>query len=1194
MCKGKDCSTCDNCQTQSFTIDGDGIIGPESRAIYTNQHGGKGSGSKQEVYNGVQTYSGIWLNFKLSKVRQNVYRYTMEFWRYRRSSDSWMIYNNHGQRLKLWINGALKVNDVITFGRSGSAYCLNSSGGNKWTKSGEVTITSRTTFTYKTFCTLCESSGHANEGEKWNFSWGSAYAEYEVPVITPVAPTLSITSTAGRHYTKHLSVGGGRNYTVIPAFHCDKAPGSNSKNTVKYTRSGGSNCSKVELHIQYKRDNDGKGWIYCSGYPKTYGSATTIERQVYTTDSSSNYNTGDRYGNGNVYFCAWTVGISSTGHKHTGTYHYYVINDNPIIGPGDFGASLLSNDSVRLALGGLADTLNNGTRYSYVRAQRYDNTTGQYSSVFLPPTYSLTNSTHVDYTFDSLGVTPGNQVKFFVTPGDNQEWNEAYGNGAVTGWVRRPAIPGKPTLSFSASNNLKISRSTPFGQMDVYAGRNINSGKPGGESRNTFTLTASRPSWTNSSVIYVEHYEGSSWVVKNSYTASSVNYTVNVDADKSTNNYNGGHRHPTGYWRARCKSVSVTGHETYSDYKYWCVNDLPVVTRCDLTVANNSATLNYAISDNFADYKYLYVIALIRKGGKTTEVIPTRYSIKGQTSVSYTLAELGATHGSYLSFKVHAGDDMEWNGIQQFMTKEVLINTPPTMVGTVDTSARQYNDHFEKNITVSWQKAVDADNNPLTYNVWRKTKTASGTISAAQKIATTAGLTYNDSVSISRGDYVCYEINCNDGIEDSTNTISSPWIRRTPLPNAPNNIVVIGHNQGEYFESISNISWDIALQGSGANSYSYEIGLYEKVGSIATKRQTVTSIHNNCNIDFSLIARGSKWYVEVYSIDSFGNKSASPTKSKEYFKNNAPGRPPFLRSVGNSGKVNKVIDLQWGASQDEFENNIKYVLQISKNRNSYETIADNLSVLSHSYNVSNLAQGTTLGFRVKAIDGLGVSSEWTEMEMNHQITINYIPPAPIVRLPLANKTIYSKNPRICLEIPRDRDDDALTLYVSGPGFTYSSSSNPSLFNKRTYKAGSANDKATFIFNGAIGATTLKFWLHDGIDKSQEVSFVVNVDPVNEHVNKGEKISAEQINRMVEKMNKNIEAYGVSKKAAGVKAESIITAKIFNDLATGAFSVTDHINRTYNSSNSSTRKYFNAGALILDESIMSMIDNMENL
>lgn len=1053
---------------------------------------------------------------------------------------------------KLWIEGYTFSGSALT----GSNITINGAKSSFSKKMPSGSSSTKQWYLLHTYTKYVAYTGSKTINVSGYWLWRGSYGGVNVTDLTvsgsftldtnqiiPGKPGFSV-STNGSSTTVYLEpeAGQGRNYTVYGGRHGGGQPGSNGTTSLTMTASKGSNATSTKIWLQYKRY--GVGWTNASGYPKTVGSAV---RGFYegSPTAANNYNSGDRHGNGDVYWCAWAESISSTGHATRGDYHYFVYNDcaypsgSASVSVGDSGVTL------HLPTANIGKS-NNSNKYHYVM---YQINNGNWIVAG-----TLTNQTSGYYSYSGLGAGGGSTVRFAVAVGDQLEWNDHVWIYSNTFTV--PKIPAKPTISLSSSNP-NTGSINDGGLWTVYSGWNVRS--PGECSPNTFYIRTGNNSGHSCSIL-IERHTSSGWSSGHTWYTNSVDHTFNVNDAHSGNNYNSSDRYPNSRWRISCKSTSSTGHEATSDHMYFVLNGVPVITAASLSVDINYAYVNWSLSDNaIGSRKYGYLIANIQRNGVvSSKVIGSHEALSAKLSLS----DIGIRSGDLLSFSVRAGDDYEWNEKQVVLTNQVLINSPPVLSGSVSSNAGEHNNFYGDNLTLRWQAATDVNGDRITYRI-RIKKNKDG---EWVNLSTTESNEFTFSTSnIPKGMFTMFSVMAFDPHGGESSTIYSDWLKKSEDPPSATGITIVKDSYHDNIvENITKIKWNQVTQSNGRPASYYTVTTYSETGNNTFTEKTVNVSNTEIMGDnsFSTTLRGKSYKFSVIAVDSFGYRSQI-AYSETIKRNDVPGAPPNFRCSEQSNEIKNTISMIWNRSIDEDADSITYSLEFAKDGGVYVEIATGLRNTSYTHDIAGLKPGTRLAFRIRAKDRLGIYSQYSYMDRNGSISINHPPEKCTMDFP--NRSIYASNPRICLTIGNDKNNHMMTLHIKYQGVEYSSnnSEHRRFFNKREYSSG---DKASFMLTGKVfnvGNHEFEIRTKDHLDYSESIKFVYNRIPVNINeisAHEDKIITADDINRVANALELTVNAYTASSSRATSNAP--VTAAEFKAMQNKIYSTQKRLNDTY--------------------------------
>lgn len=1003
-------------------------------------------------------------------------------------------------------------------------------------------------------------SGIYNQGSRYTYfnvhggNYNSAHAAKLLinynPAIIPGKPSLSLSNNAlmiGSHWLVP-EANNGRNYKVMAGTKNIGKPGSgNIDADISLTANKGSNTVSTQIYLDFKRY--GQSWTAAAGFPKT---ADSISRNFNTgkANSDNNYNSGDRYGNGKVYWSAWVVAKSSTGHTTKSDYNYFVYNDCPYPSGGLSCSTTASGVKFNL------NTVNpgistEGKKYHYVM---YQVDGGAWKT---PGTYNLLNHTSKDYTWSELGISEGSSYRFCTAVGDSLEWNNHV--WSYTSTYTRAIIPTKPTLTLTTSNGRKGSLNTHGGTWVVYPGWDIGS-SPGSSGVNTFYLRGAADYGHGYTFFMERHTDATGWKSHASWSGSSHNMYFNVNNTNAAANYNSSERHPHSRFRVCCHNRTSTGNTAQSDWHHFVVNDAPCLTNAYVNVSGNIATVEWTWTDGYYDGLTCKIAMEKKRGNSTTTVWPSTNEFKNVKKATFNLDNLDVKSGDKISFKLRVGDHLEWNELQLRYTNEVLINTPPSLTGSVATSAANYNGYFGGSVQVSWPAAIDPNGDSLTY----KLRIKIGRNGSYTDVTSTTSRSYSYNTSaINHGSEITFAVQASDPYGGVSEWIYSPWITKSSKPPKPTglNIQKINYN-GSIVETIGNLSWNKVIQSNGWNAVSYKVFYCseETKGSYTIRSATTTANLTPSNY-FGSVIRGGRYKFKVTATDSFGYES-DETESAVVVKNIIPSTPTSFRATEQHTEIRDTCSMIWNRSADEDTSSLTYSIEFSENQGLFREIAAGIRVNTYTHNVGTLRPGTKLAYRVRAKDRHGIYSGYANMDKNNVITINIPPEKPAMLYPQG--PIYADMPRICFRIGTDRNNHLMSAHLKVGGITYSSNNSVhrQYFNKREYRSG---EMASFILDKPFGAGSHPFEIKtkDHLDFSPVLNFTyVRKNPSPNLISGGEQrlITSKDINNLSIMINTTYEAYRIGNEK--VNTEDLIRDHLFYDLQNKIKSIQTELNSKF--------------------------------
>lgn len=535
-----------------------------------------------------------------------------------------------------------------------------------------------------------------------------------------------------------------------------------------------------------------------------------------------------------------------------------------------------------------------------------------------------------------------------------------------------------------------------------------------------------------------------------------------------------------------------------------------------------------------------------------------------------------------------------------YIDKTIYINSLPYWQGhTAEATAINFtsgvvDNIFKQNITMSWPKASDAQNQTIKYSVYCQIGTDAGPSGDTDSCCLAEGLTTNtytfDATNIKgkvipRGERIYLSVWAHDGLEWSPHRLVSRWIYRDQPPTSPTNV---SPTSGHYEKSI-NVSWSQSSGSNGSYVEMYRVGLMDNTNSII-KSWNIGETSFTCN-DVDLIPRGETFKFSIVAVDNLGNDS-SPAYSGALKRNSAPTAPKNFKVNSSTLYVKNQIPLIWNASTDADGDNVKYNISYSINNGEFQTLVKGLSTTSYTHNISNLSVGSVLNYYIEAYDDFNVYSSKVYIASKPQINIP--PSASSFVLPYESRTLYTNTPRIVFRTGSSYNDQKLKVIISVNGKEYSSDKDISCFDKINYDN---NIEGMFVvpdsapLNYTKNTITIK--TSDGLDYSTTTTRIINCDAMTVSTkNKGDLITATDFNSLKAMVNANRFAYGLSEYSWTdgflQSNKNLINKKYFEQVIDGIYTLNTFINNKTTSS--SLKRIYTKNVILTNDLISKNIFN----
>lgn len=468
------------------------------------------------------------------------------------------------------------------------------------------------------------------------------------------------------------------------------------------------------------------------------------------------------------------------------------------------------------------------------------------------------------------------------------------------------------------------------------------------------------------------------------------------------------------------------------------------------------------------------------------------------TSLVYNIASDG--NGTRYRYKVEAHDTLGAYSTSP-QSGEFFKPIPPTMPSFTAPTATIH----ETNVTVSWSASDFHSLNG--YYVLEKNIDGGGWTSAVSSTTSTS-YTFNIA-SINRGSSVQFRVRAVNEANQASAFAVSQTIRRNRVPSAVTNITPAA---GYYLGALT-FAWGTSIDPDG-HAVTYRVYLSKNNGAY-----TLLGSTSNTSYGWAVPngdASETTYRIKVESIDTLG---ASSSATGPLLKKPTPPSAPTNLGPG-TGYYEGFIDFTWTAS-NFYGQQGNYHLEIYVNNILVKTDTSNTN--SYRYDLSGVPRGSGITYKVKAKNRFNQESAWVTNSAN--MRHNRIPEAPSFILPLANRPINSRVPKIIIKSNREFDGQKMSVNVSYNGASYNSAANPELFSKTLI----GNDEH-IIFkptnNLNVGNNTIIVSVNDGLVNSPNISSSIKVEDNINYVDLGDVIQSSHHNTIIQAINKARAAYGL--------------------------------------------------------------------
>lgn len=400
-----------------------------------------------------------------------------------------------------------------------------------------------------------------------------------------------------------------------------------------------------------------------------------------------------------------------------------------------------------------------------------------------------------------------------------------------------------------------------------------------------------------------------------------------------------------------------------------------------------------------------------------------------------------------------------------------------------------------------------------------------------------------DIKSINRGDTIDFRVRAvNDFGSSSWSVISC---KKNSIPNTVTNILP---DSGLTLSKVE-IRWNAAIN---LENKILKYNIYINKNNTQYTKIATTS---NCSYIFNIPTEdvdGTTYSIKIETIDNFGctNSIIGPT----YIK---PGEPTAPINLGpDSGYYESYIDFSWKIANN-YSMYGSYVLNIFVDKELYKSVTISGADSKYRLILSNIKRNSDITYRIKAVDTFNRESQWSTCE--NIFKHNNKPEKPYIILPKDNKKIYNRRPRFVLKTSKNIDDQEMILKVKINDKIYDSVNNTDNFSKDI-----VNEEIFVIFKPSselsIGNNTISIYENDGLIDGDSDNISINIsDYINPFV-LGNFITAESLNKYIELLDANLDAYGLDLCNISIEKESKIEADIINKIIKKTYELNSAINK----------------------------------
>lgn len=290
--------------------------------------------------------------------------------------------------------------------------------------------------------------------------------------------------------------------------------------------------------------------------------------------------------------------------------------------------------------------------------------------------------------------------------------------------------------------------------------------------------------------------------------------------------------------------------------------------------------------------------------------------------------------------------------------------------------------------TLQWSEAVDADNDPLTYNV--QIMALNGTIvSSINNVSAT-------SHSVSAGKLVennqyFWQVQAADAeLTSPYSAVASFWVNA--IEEAPTAALLGSPAPASRADKDTIFSWQAATDADPLSTVTYRLEIARNadfaVPVISVTQSGISSAALSTLPGYDDLQSGTTYDWRVVAVDNSGRTSVSAASS--FFSNSAPETPIMLSPLQGDEVATLTPDLQWAAAIDADNDTLSYNVRIVDATGA--VVSSNNSVAATNLVVAGglLLENNQYGWQVQSADGK-LTSEYSAIK---NFWINAVEEAP--------------------------------------------------------------------------------------------------------------------------------------------------------------------------------------------------------
>ena len=299
--------------------------------------------------------------------------------------------------------------------------------------------------------------------------------------------------------------------------------------------------------------------------------------------------------------------------------------------------------------------------------------------------------------------------------------------------------------------------------------------------------------------------------------------------------------------------------------------------------------------------------------------------------------------------------------------------------------------------TLQWSAAVDADNDPLTYNI--QIMALNGTIvSSINNVAATSHQVA--AGKLAENNHYTWQVQAADAELSSPYAVGSFWVNA--IEEAPTAALLASPSPASRADKDTIFSWQAATDADPLSSVTYRLEIARNADFaapvISVTQSGLSSAALSTLPGYDDLQSGTTYDWRVVAVDNSGRTSVSAASS--FFSNSAPETPIMLSPLQGDEVATLTPDLQWAAAIDADNDTLSYNVRIVDANGAL--VSSNSSVAATNLVVAGglLLENNQYGWQVQAADAK-LSSAYSTIKNFWVNALEEAPTTPVLNAPTA-------------------------------------------------------------------------------------------------------------------------------------------------------------------------------------------------